>query len=71
MASPVGLHGALSCDQILAAGIARLLLWTAAPPLPESDDTEGGWQYYLGLWRPGVPHPEQWAAHWSRAWEIV
>lgn len=51
---------ALAHDDILAAGFARLLLWTDFKPLPEIADMRGGWNYYLGLWRPGKPHPRKW-----------
>lgn len=70
-ASPVSLHGALACDQILAAGIARLLLWSSPAPLPRSDMQEAAWRYYLNQWRPGKPHPGTWAQCWSTAWEII
>jgi len=39
---------------VLAAGLARLLLWTDRPPLPALQDVEGGWQLYLRTWRPGA-----------------
>jgi hypothetical protein len=64
---PAAIYSRLEHDDVLAAGCARLLLWTASAPLPEETDADAGWQYYLGLWRPGKPHPETWAAHHAAA----
>lgn len=61
----------LEHDDVLAAGVARLLLWTHAKPLPAVDDAGGSWGYYLSLWRPGKPHPETWDAQHERARETV
>lgn len=46
----------------LAAGFARLLLWTDAQALPEPelDQTDTAWDYYLRVWRPGKPHRSTW-----------
>lgn len=49
----------------LACSMARLLLWTDAAALPEVGDVEGGWEYYLRNWRPGMPHPEAWPAKYA------
>jgi hypothetical protein len=45
---------AIEHDDVLAAGLARLLLWSDPGRLPESDDVEGGWKLYLKTWRPGA-----------------
>lgn len=67
-ATSYSVHASLAGDDVLAAGIARLLLWTDAAPLPPLDaDPDAGWAYYLRSWRPGRPRPREWAAHWSRA----
>ncbi|TMN24515.1 hypothetical protein [Pseudoxanthomonas sp. X-1] len=47
-------HAALERDDILAAGFARLLLWSDPAPLPAVGDVNGGWQLYLRTWRPGA-----------------
>ena len=52
----------LAVDDILAAGFARLLLWTDPRPLPAIDDSDTAWQVYLRNWRPGKPHPSRWPA---------
>jgi hypothetical protein len=61
----------LEHDDVLAAGVARLLLWTHAKALPAIGDASAGWAYYLGLWRPGKPHPETWDALYHRAAETI
>jgi hypothetical protein len=52
----------LATDDILAAGFARLLLWTDPRPLPAIDDQAGAWRVYIDGWRPGKPHPNRWPA---------
>lgn len=47
-------HPALEVDDVLAAGFARLLLWTDPYRLPASGDVEGAWRLYLRTWRPGA-----------------
>lgn len=51
---PAAIWSALQGDDVLAAGVARLLLWTDALPLPELGDVEAAWQCYLRTWRPGA-----------------
>lgn len=53
-------HARIEFDDVLAAGLARLLLWADPKPLPEVDDTEGAWLCYLRCWRPGKPRRETW-----------
>lgn len=63
------LHAALEHNDILACGMARLLLWTDAKPLPLIEDE--GWAYYLRNWRPGRPHPSYWPVAWKAAKEVT
>ena len=49
-----GVYNALHADDVLAAGFARLLLWTDAAPLPAVGDVETAWKLYLRTWRPGA-----------------
>lgn len=70
-ASTTAVHAALERDDVLAAGFARLLLWTDPKPLPSVEDADAGWAYYLRNWRPGKPHPSAWAGHWRLAREVV
>ena len=44
----------LEYDDVFAAGIARLLLWTDPKSLPALNDVDGAWQLYLRTWRPGA-----------------
>jgi hypothetical protein len=44
----------IEIDDVLAAGLARLLLLSDPKPLPAVDDVSGGWVYYLRTWRPGA-----------------
>lgn len=61
-------HAAIEHNDVLAAGFARLNLWTHRDPLPPATEPAAGWRIYLEVWRPGAPHPETWPEHWSRAW---
>ncbi len=59
---------------VLAAGLARLLLWLDPAPLPLRTDALGpdaGWQLYLRRWRPGKPHPKTWGGWFGAAWDYV
>ena len=62
---------ALEHNDVLAAALARLLLWTDPAPLPHRDNAELGWQYYMRNWRPGKPHRHTWDAFWLRARTFV
>lgn len=58
---------AMEHDQVLAAGMARLLLWTDPRPMPTIGDSAGAWAYYLRNWRPGKPHPRTWKGFYEQA----
>lgn len=68
---PVAIYNALERDDVLAAGVARLLLFTDPKKLPAVDDTAGGWALYLRTWRPGKPRPETWASYQRAAARAV
>lgn len=53
-------YNALEHDDVLAAAFARLLLWTDPHSLPQIDDVDGAWDYYIRNWRPGKPHRHTW-----------
>lgn len=57
----------LASDDILAAGFARLLLWTDPNPLPAIGDAAPAWDYYIRNWRPGKPHRHTWDALYAEA----
>lgn len=53
-ANDAAIWDAIERDDVLAAGLARLLLWTDPAPLPAVDDESSAWQLYLSTWRPGA-----------------
>lgn len=61
------LFNAMEHDQVLAAGMARLLLWTDPRPMPTIGDSAGAWAYYLRNWRPGKPKPQTWQKLYEQA----
>jgi hypothetical protein len=64
-------YEAMAWNDILAGCMARLLLFTDAAALPEVGEVEKSWQYYLRIWRPGMPHPEVWSARYAMARALV
>lgn len=54
-------------NDILAACMARLLLFTDPRALPAVGEVEEGWNYYFRNWRPGAPHPEFWPGRYGTA----
>lgn len=64
---PDAIYAALEYDDVLAAGVARLLLWTDPKPLPAVGDADAGWALYLRTWRPGRPHPHTWSNLYRQA----
>lgn len=68
---PDAIYPALEYDDVLAAGVARLLLWTDPKALPAIGDADAGWALYLRTWRPGRPHPKTWPALYAQAIDAV
>lgn len=65
---PRRLWQGVETDDVLAAGMARLLLLTDARRLPAVSDAQGAWECYAErTWRPGKPHPETWPAFHQEA----
>ncbi|OCZ64291.1 hypothetical protein A7P23_27535 [Achromobacter xylosoxidans] len=64
---PDAIYAALEYDDVLAAGVARLLLWTDPKALPQIGDGDAAWSLYLRTWRPGKPHPQTWPALYDQA----
>lgn len=62
---------AMIWNDILAASMARLLLWPYPGSLPEVDEVEAAWQYYLKVWRPGAPHRHTWDDRYGTARNAV
>lgn len=62
---------AFQTDDVLAAGFARLLLFTHPKRLPEVDERTKAWHYYLECWRPGQPHVNTWPDAWDFACRLT
>jgi hypothetical protein len=63
---------AIETDDVLAAGLARLLLFTDPKRLPAVGDVEGAWGLYAyRCWRPGKPHRQTWDAFHKAARDQV
>ncbi len=67
----VPIWAALETDDVLAAGVARLLLYTDPKPLPDLGAVQQAWDYYKRNWRPGKPHRQTWDALYAMALEEV
>lgn len=61
------LHQLLRTNDMLAAVLARLLLYSDPRPLPKLHQIEYGWDYYTQNWRPGKPHLASWDEAWAYA----
>ncbi|WP_238880419.1 hypothetical protein [Achromobacter xylosoxidans] len=57
---PDAIYASLEYDDVLAAGVARLLLWTDPKALPAVGDADAAWALYLRTWRPGKPKQDSW-----------
>lgn len=71
LAGPQQVYDAIEHDDVLAAGLARLLLYSDRAPLPALGDEAGAWAYYLRNWRPGKPHPQTWPEMYQNALSFV
>lgn len=60
-------YAAVEHDDVLAAALARLLLWTDPARLPALGASDKAWDLYLRTWRPGRPHRHTWDALYARA----
>lgn len=60
---------AMRYHDILAACMARLLIYTLPSSLPTT--AQQGWDQYISAWRPGRPHRQTWDAFWKQADEAV
>lgn len=65
--APDSIWRALETDDVLAAGVARLLLYTDPLRLPSVGATAAAWDLYARTWRPGKPHPTKWPGNHAKA----
>ena len=70
-AQPLNVWLALETDDVLAAALARLLLFTDPARLPAVGEQSESWTYYLRNWRPGKPHPRTWPECYETALKAV
>ena len=71
-ASPQAVYEAIEFDDVLAAGLARLLLWSDSKPLPEVGEVREAFDTYLRVWRPGAytnGTPVKQLALWTK-WQL-
>lgn len=59
-ATPDDVWAAIENDDVLAAILARLLLWSDPGRLPLVTQTDAAWSLYVRTWRPGKPKPDTW-----------
>ena len=64
---PLNVWLTLETDDVLAAALARLLLFTDPARLPAIGEQATSLRYYLRVWRPGKPHPETWPSCYQAA----
>ena len=77
-AEPADVHRALEHNDVLAAILARALLWSDPEALPVvgmgktiQDQAGPSWDIYRRTWRPGRPVRSSWDALYAEAWARV
>jgi len=65
--TPRSIYHRIEHDDVLAAGVARLLLWTDPKPLPAIGERQKAWDYYKRTWNPGKPKPRSWNSYYQCA----
>jgi hypothetical protein len=69
---PRAIWSAMEHDDVLAAGVARLLIYTDPHMLPAIEDSDGAWELYARrCWRPGKPHPHTWDENHAQAVRVI
>lgn len=68
----VAIWNAIKHDDILAAGLARLLIFSDPYKLPALGHTQLAWELYAQrTWRPGKPRRDTWDGYYQRALDFV
>lgn len=65
------IHEAMAWNDLLAASMARLLLFSDPAAIPPVTDTKARWAMYERNWRPGKPRPDHWPQAHERALQAV
>lgn len=65
--TPDAVWEAMKTDDVLGAGMARLLLLTDPFKLPDVGKPDEAWKLYTRVWRPGEPHPGTWQGYYDAA----
>ncbi|WP_238686457.1 hypothetical protein [Xanthomonas dyei] len=68
---PQAIWSALEHSDILAAALARLLLFTDPMRLPALGEQQAAWALYKRTWRPGKPKPDTWPDNYRYALSAV
>lgn len=67
----LAIWNAIENDDVLAAGLARLLLFSDPYRLPALGLSQLAWELYVRTWRPGKPRRETWNAFYRQAEDFV
>lgn len=67
----IDIWNAIENDDVLAAALARLLIFTDPYSLPALGRSHDAYELYLRLWRPGKPKPDTWPGYYERALDFV
>lgn len=65
--NPDSIYQNIEVNDVLAAGVARLLLWTDPRALPAIGQESAAWDCYIRNWNPGKPHPQTWPSLYRQA----
>lgn len=60
-------YEAIAYNNEIDVAFARLLLYPDPHRLPERDEEDKAWAYYIRNWRPGKPDRARWSGSWDTA----
>lgn len=63
------IHSAIAHHDVLAAVLARLLLWNVPDALPARGAYDASWAQYLRAWNPGRPRRATWQQAYDSGWD--
>jgi hypothetical protein len=56
---------------VFACALARLNYWNDITSIPDVDQIQRAWNYYIRVWRPGKPRPDHWPESYWRAYGAI